>query len=238
MIIVMAGIGGLWVLIDQTKKTEASDDTQNGNGETVEYVERATGKLDSPVVIEIYSDFQCPVCKEFHDITEAQLISNYSDKVKIVYKHFPIDSLHPRARIAAEAAEAAGEQGKFLEYTALLFADQANANKWNVEKLTEFAGNIGLDTAKFESSLKSDKYAKIVQQNYDEGVQKGVTGTPSVFVNGVQTADWGYSTLSADIERTLATAEIEAVIEDQVETTPTLQPSIEPTMTVEPTSAN
>lgn len=138
------------------------------------------GDKDAPITIVEFSDFQCPFCSRFHD-TMLQVIENYPKDVKWVYKHFPLDSIHPYAREAAEASECAGEQGKFWEYTDSLYANQKSINS---SYLNSLAREIGLNTSKFDKCLADGKYAKKVNDDFQYGKQIGVTGTPGGYING------------------------------------------------------
>ena len=138
------------------------------------------GNPKGKVVIVEYSDFQCPYCQAFHS-TLNKIMDEYGDQVLWVYRHFPLDSIHPMARLSAEASECANEQGKFWEMADALFANQ---NSLSESKLSEIAGDIGLNTSSFESCLKSSKYADTVDADYQKGVQSGVRGTPGNFING------------------------------------------------------
>ncbi len=126
------------------------------------------------------SDFHCPFCKRVQP-TLTQLLERYPGKVKLVYRDFPLDSLHPEARRAAEAARCAHDQGKFWEYQTLLFAGPASATP---EELDRYAGQAGLDTASFGHCLSGGVHRAAVQRDIDEGARLGVAGTPGFFING------------------------------------------------------
>ena len=138
------------------------------------------GNQNAPITIVEFSDLQCPYCSKFHT-TMQQVMENYPNDVKWVYKHFPLDSIHPYARPAAEASECAGEQGKFWEYTDKLFDNQSSLNQ---AYLSTAAEQVGLNTSQFESCLSSGKYESKVEADYREGLKLGVTGTPGSFING------------------------------------------------------
>ena len=138
------------------------------------------GPATAPVTIVEFQDFQCPFCKRVQP-TLSQILSRYGDKVKLVYRDFPIESLHPEALLAHEAARCAGEQGKFWEYHDVLFG---NAPAASPEQLDAYAKQVGIDVPTFKSCLSSGKYRDAIQKDEHEGVQLGVTGTPSFFING------------------------------------------------------
>jgi protein-disulfide isomerase len=138
------------------------------------------GPADAPVTIVEFSDFHCPYCKRvLPSLTELR--SRFGDKVRLVFRDFPLDRLHPRARGAAEAARCAHDQNKFWKYHDVLFA---NAPQAGPEQLKAYAEQVGLDVVAFERCLTSGKHAAGVQRDVDEGNRLGVTGTPAFFVNG------------------------------------------------------
>lgn len=138
------------------------------------------GKADAPVTIVEFSDFHCPFCKRVLP-TLKQIESRYGDKVRLVFRDFPIETLHPGARQGHEAARCAKEQGKFWPYHDKLFA---NAPKTSPEDLKGYAKEVGLDVSSFEKCFKSGKYRQAVQQDIEAGKKAGVTGTPAFFING------------------------------------------------------
>ena len=138
------------------------------------------GKADAPVTIVEFSDFHCPFCRRVLP-TLDQIETRYGDKVRLVFRDFPIDNLHPGARKGHEAARCANEQGRFWPYHDKLFA---NAPKASPEDLNAYAKEVGLDVAAFEQCFKSGKYRAAVQQDIEDGKKAGVSGTPAFFVNG------------------------------------------------------
>jgi len=138
------------------------------------------GSEKAPVTIVKFEDFQCPFCKEVQP-TFNELLSQYDGKIKLVHKDLPLDSLHPRARQAAEAARCAYEQGKFWDYHDKLYA---NSPKASADDLKSFAKEVGLNVDSFDRCFVSGKYKAVVQQDLNEGAQLGLTGTPTFFING------------------------------------------------------
>jgi protein-disulfide isomerase len=137
------------------------------------------GPADAPVTIVEFTDFHCPFCKRVLP-TVAQLLARYGEKARLVYKDYPIDSLHPQARRAHEAARCAGEQGKFWAYHDVLFASAPIPP----EQLKARAQDVGLDLDAFDKCLSGGKYRAAVDSDIAEGKRAGVTGTPTFFVNG------------------------------------------------------
>ncbi|MCA9509497.1 MAG: thioredoxin domain-containing protein [Myxococcota bacterium] len=147
----------------------------------VEAIGQARGPADAPVTIVEFSDYQCPFCSRAEP-TVDQLLERYPTQVRLVYRHFPLDSIHPEARAAAIAATCAGEQGKFWEFHEKLFANQ---RELGAEAFDRFAGELGLDGAAFDACTASPEAAAVVTRDAEAGVAAGASGTPAFFVNGI-----------------------------------------------------
>lgn len=162
------------------------------------------GNPDAPVTIVEYSDFQCPFCKRFHP-TVQQALDDYPDKVRWVYKHFPLDQIHPQARPAGEASECVWEQkgnDGFWQFADGLFENQSRLGE---SLYKELATQIGLDMEQFNNCFSSRKYKDKVEADYQEGIKAGVRGTPGSFVNGEPVfGAVSYETLKAAVEKALA----------------------------------
>jgi protein-disulfide isomerase len=137
------------------------------------------GPVDAPVVIVEYTDFQCPYCARL-GATLDQMMELYSGKVKVVYKSFPLTS-HRYSLQAATTAVAANEKGKFWEVYKEIFA---NYNRIDDKKLKEIRNRFGLDTPEFMALMNSPEIRNRVVSDRNEGIQLGVQGTPTVFING------------------------------------------------------
>ena len=137
------------------------------------------GPANAPVTIVEFSDFQCPYCKLSVPLIK-EILAKYPDKVRVVYRDYPGPN-HPYAPQAAEAAQCAGEQGRFWEYHDSLFDRQAPGNGWN---FSELAKGIGLDQDAFTTCLKSGRYREEVAKDLHDGFTLGVTSTPTFFING------------------------------------------------------
>ena len=138
------------------------------------------GVREAPVTIVEFSDYQCPFCKRSQSVTK-QVLQQYSGKVKLAFRDFPLRSIHPLAQKAAEAARCAGDQGKYWEYHDLLFA---KAPELEGSSLKAYATALGLDMTRFNECLQQDKYAALVEKDLQDGMQLGVSSTPTFFVNG------------------------------------------------------
>ena len=139
----------------------------------------ARGPSGAPVEIIEFSDFQCPFCLQAHP-TVAKVLSAYGDKVRFVYRHFPLPN-HPNARQAAEAAACAADQGRFWPYHDRLFDNQS---KLTDADLKQHASAIELDAAKFNVCVDTHQFAKTVDEDVEAGEEAGVSGTPAFFING------------------------------------------------------
>lgn len=138
------------------------------------------GSAEAPVTLVEFSDFHCPFCRRVQP-TLNQLLERYPQKVKLVFRDFPLDQLHPNARRAAEAARCAHDQQLFWGYHDLLFN---HAPKASPDDLETYAGQAGLDVNQFQACLSEGVYQTAVQQDFLEGSKLGITGTPMFFING------------------------------------------------------
>lgn len=141
------------------------------------------GDKNAPVTIIEFSDFECPFCARFYENTLPQIIKEYVEtgKVKFVYRDFPL-SFHRNAQKAAEAAECAGEQGRYYEMHDKLFEEGVSGG---VDSFKQYATDLSLDTAKFNDCLDSGKMEAEVQKDFSDGQKAGVSGTPAFFIDGI-----------------------------------------------------
>ncbi len=154
-----------------------------------------TGGANARVTIVEFTDFECPSCAATQPVLE-ELVKEFGGKVKLVARSYPLDQ-HKHAFKAAEAAEAAREQGKYWEYVAVLFKNQTALG---IDKLKEYAGQLGLDRKKFDAALDSGKFADAVKRDLAEGDKIGVDSTPTVFINGKRALDKSREVLKSAIE--------------------------------------
>lgn len=140
------------------------------------------GGENADVVIVEFGDFQCPYCFQVFP-TVRELLNDYGDKIKFIYRDFPNMDIHPQSQKAAEASECAAEQGKFWEYHDKLFINQDNLG---VGALKNYAAELGLDETEFNECLDSNRYYEEVQQDFASGILAGVDGTPTFFINNVK----------------------------------------------------
>jgi len=151
------------------------------NLEPISDADHVRGNPDAPVKIVEYSDLECPFCKRFHS-TMQQAMQEYGDKIVWVYRHFPLDSIHSKARTEAVAAECAGElagNDAFWKYVDRFFELTPSNNQTDINTvLPQIAGEIGLNETQFVSCLTSGKYDDHVQENLDNAIATGGRGTP------------------------------------------------------------
>lgn len=146
------------------------------------------GNVNAPVTLVEFSDLECPFCGRFHP-TMQQAMTEYGDRVRWIYKHFPLESIHPSARALAEASECAGEQGKFWEFIDANFERQdeyAGNRQYDPAFAEKLAKDLKLNVGKFKSCVDSDKYEKLIDEHTQQGLKSGVQGTPHTLVNGTQ----------------------------------------------------
>jgi len=165
VILALLILGG--VVLAKTLNTSSGDE------------EHVRGNKKSSVTLIEYSDFQCPYCQQYYPVLK-KILEDYKDKVKVVYKHYPLN-FHPEAQKAAEASECANEQGKFWEMHDMLFENQESLG---INNYKAWAVKLGQNSKKFNDCLDSGKYGEKISKDYNEGVQKGVEGTPATFING------------------------------------------------------
>jgi protein-disulfide isomerase len=159
------------------------------------------GGAEAPVTIVEFSDFQCPYCKRVLPALD-EAVAKYGDKVRLVFRQFPLNSIHPQAQKAAEASLCAADQGKFWPMHDAMFAQQS---KLSPEDLKATAQEVGLDARDFASCLDSGKHSAAVSADLKAGAGVGVTGTPALFINGrPMSGAVGFDTLAEVIDQELA----------------------------------
>ncbi|MEA2779382.1 MAG: hypothetical protein QOK29_926 [Rhodospirillaceae bacterium] len=156
------------------------------------------GPVEAPVTLLEYGDYECPYCGAAHAIVRA-IQSQMGDALRFVYRHFPLTTVHPHAELAAEAAEAAGGQGKFWRMHDTLFENQQHLAP---PYLLAYAEAIGLGVERFSNDLATHVYAPKVREDFISGVRSGVNGTPTFYINGGRyDGSWDYDTLLPLLQR-------------------------------------
>ncbi|PYS92155.1 MAG: disulfide bond formation protein DsbA [Acidobacteria bacterium] len=143
------------------------------------------GRIDAPVQLEEFGDYQCPPCGNFHPIAK-RVIAAYGDRIRFSFRNFPLPAIHKFASVAARAAEAAGQQGKFWEMHDLIYERQQEWSKAEDARpfLIKYAQELGLDVNRFQQDLDGAVTGMRVAQDADLGSLRGVHGTPTLFLNG------------------------------------------------------
>ena len=140
------------------------------------------GDRTAPVTLVEFTDYQCPFCVRYNRETAVKLRSRYGDKVNYVVLHFPVETIHPLAAKAAQAAECAADQGKFWEYHDTLFKDQSALG---LTSLYRHAKVLRLDTGKFSECLESGRKRHLLREHIRVGIDLGINGTPFFIINGI-----------------------------------------------------
>lgn len=165
--------------VQNTAQPPAINEAQKTQIFDIAKTDHIRGNPNAAITLVEFSDFECPFCERQYQ-TMKQLLAEYPQKIRLVYKHFPL-GFHANAQKAAEASECAWEQDKFWEYHDKLFGNQTS---YSVENFKKWSKSLGLKTDQFNDCLDSGKYAKKVQADAKEGQEKGVSGTPATFING------------------------------------------------------
>jgi protein-disulfide isomerase len=138
------------------------------------------GPRSAPVTLVEYGDYECPYCVAAYPIVK-QLQARMGDRLRFVFRNFPIETSHPHAERAAEAAEAAADQGKFWQMHDLLYENQRHLSDGDLEL---YARQLALDVERFDGELAGETYARRVHEDFMSGVRSGVNGTPTFYING------------------------------------------------------
>jgi protein-disulfide isomerase len=159
------------------------------------------GPAQAPVTLVEYGDYECPYCGAAYPIIK-QVQSRMGDRLRFVFRNFPITTSHPHAEQAAEAAEAAAAHGTFWEMHDLLYENQQHLEQ---SDLRRYAEQLGLDGREFDEELARHVHADRVREDFMSGVRSGVNGTPTFYINGVRHDDsYDLETLQAALERAAA----------------------------------
>jgi protein-disulfide isomerase len=144
--------------------------------------DHSTGPSDAPVTLVEYGDFECPYCGKAHPIVK-RIIEQMGERLRFVFRNFPLNTIHAHAGVAAQAAEAAAAQGKFWEMHDLLFENQEHLADAD---LNSYALKLGLEIYRFQSDLSGEVFATRVRDDFRGGIRSGVNGTPTFFVNNLR----------------------------------------------------
>lgn len=163
-------------------------------------IDHSLGPEHAPVTVVEYGDFECPTCKQAAPSLKL-LLQRFPEQVRLVFRHFPLEEVHPHALCAAEAAEVASAQGKFWEMHDLLFDNQLHLRR---AQLRSYAERLNLDLARYTAEMDDDIYRQRIREHIDGGRRSGVRGTPGIFLNGViHDVSAGMQSLFDEVEATL-----------------------------------
>jgi protein-disulfide isomerase len=159
------------------------------------------GPADAAATLVEYGDYECPYCGAAYPIVK-EIQSRLGERLRFVFRNFPITTSHPHAEQAAESAESAAAQGRFWEMHDLLYENQARLRD---PDLRGYAENLGLDVERFDRELTEHVHAARVREDFMSGVRSGVNGTPTFYINGVRHDDsYDLDTMLAALERAAA----------------------------------
>jgi protein-disulfide isomerase len=147
--------------------------------------DHAQGPSDAPVTLVEYGDYECPYCGSAYPIVK-QIQHRLGDRLRFVFRNFPLSEMHPHAEQAAEAAEAAATQNRFWPMHDMLFENQ---EALDVDDLRSYAHAVGIDAARFDGDMQEHTAAARIREDFLSGVRSGVNGTPTFFINGLRHDD-------------------------------------------------
>lgn len=155
------------------------------------------GGADAPITLVEYGDYECPHCGAAYPLVQ-EIQAALGERLRFVFRNFPLSQIHSHAQHAAEAAEIAGQEGKFWEMHDTLFENQQALGD---SHLAEYAAQVGLESRSFQQQLQAHAQEARVREDFLSGVRSGVNGTPTFFINGVRHDDsWDKETLLAALE--------------------------------------
>jgi protein-disulfide isomerase len=156
------------------------------------------GPINAPVTLVEYGDYQCPFCAAAHPIVNA-IEAQAGAIVRFVFRHFPLTTIHPHAEMAANAAEAAGAQGRFWDMHDTLYANQQRLDS---PALLAYASSLGLDIDRFGNETAGHVHLPRISEDFISGVRSSVNGTPTFFINGVRhDGSWDYPSLAKAVQQ-------------------------------------
>ena len=166
----------------------------------IEPVDHLLGNAHAPVTIVEYGDFECPNCKQAAGAVKL-ILEHFAGRVRLAWRHFPLEGVHPHALQAALAAEAAAGQRKFWPMHDLLFANQSHLKP---RELRHYAERLELDTARYDAEMQEEYYLQRVREQIAGGEKSGVRSTPTFFVNGaIQDVSFGLQALRERVAQAL-----------------------------------
>lgn len=188
--------GGLVFALSRAPSTGPANGPQDEQVSFADQVDPVEGPDRAPVTVHLYEDFQCPACAASHPVVKA-IMEKFKDRVRFIWKDFPLEQIHPSARAGANAARCAQVDSKFWEYENVLYTQQddwvSSANQ--TDRFVAYAKQLGMDDAKFRTCLTSKTHDGKVSNNLNEGLRNRVDRTPTFFINnkryfGMSETDW------------------------------------------------
>jgi protein-disulfide isomerase len=181
-VLVLAFVAGVWLMRSQSQGTAGVSVAEGSPGANPP---QAKGPASAPVTIEEFGDYQCPPCGALYPELE-KIKADYGDRVRLVFRHYPLVRLHPNALAAAHAAEAAGLQGKFWEMHDQLYRGQKSWEKSGDARnaFAAYARQLGLDAERFARDMNGDNADTRIVADHARARSLGVDGTPAIFING------------------------------------------------------
>jgi protein-disulfide isomerase len=196
-VVVVGLLGGLVIWTRSTNPTVDVSNVNNNsvltaNADSGNIADHVEGKADSKVILVEYGDYQCPSCGNAYPNVKT-IMDEYGDRIALVFRNFPLTSIHPNAKVAAASAEAAGLQGKYWEMHDLLYQNQSAWETLDANKRTDgfvsFANQLNLDTTKFKADLTNAEINKKISYDMTLGKENDVSATPTFFLNGEKLDD-------------------------------------------------
>jgi protein-disulfide isomerase len=186
-LMVLIPIGIIWGLYELQKKSFYGNSISNLNVPDVSSSDWVYGNLSAPIKLIEYGDFECPACAFYAPLLK-KLVDESENKLLLVFRHFPLKTIHKNALISAYAAEAAGKQGKFWEMLEKIYENQ---KEWNYLKENEakdifikYAEDLKLDISKFKEDINSQEIIKKIEDSYEESLKLNLSYTPTFILNG------------------------------------------------------
>ncbi len=187
-VIFLLGLGSGWLIWGHKSAVDPAQDSavninQNLKRTNVQVDDDPSiGPENAPITIVEFSDYQCPFCTKWHDEVFNQLMTDYKGTVRFVYRDFPLYSIHPQSQSAAEAADCAGEQGKYWQYHNALFSEKYSLGS---DAYTRYAAEEGLNPEQFAQCMSDHRFKSEVDADFKYATTIGVSSTPTFFVNGL-----------------------------------------------------
>lgn len=203
LVVVVAGLLGIFAF---TGSKSSSNNASSADPHEITASDNTEGPADAKVTFVEYGDFQCPACAGAYPFIK-QAREDYKDKVRFVFRNFPLTNIHPNALAAARAAEAAGMQGQFFAMHDLLYENQ---KEWSestspTQKFEEYAKQLGLDVNKYTSDVNSAAVRDAINDDVAIGKKLGVNSTPTFYLNGkkVEPNPRSYDELKTQLDKAL-----------------------------------